>query len=151
MCDARLLAGSAHLCNLHIRTKMEYRGAVRYRLGAPAVFSWKGAKGSRLQGEGLTRDISSNSAFLISPTSPPADTTIQVDIFLPPLHNGSPRVRIQAEALVVRIESSDKTGCGFAVMSVPGFNFAHLSLGDAKALSSMLAKKLEEAGESADE
>lgn len=131
---------------------MELRGAVRYRLGAPAVFSWKGANGSRLQGEGLTRDISLSSAFLFSPTSPPAEATIQLDIFLPPLHNGAPRVRIQAEAQVVRVEPSfpDRVGGGFAVVSVTGFNFAPVSLGDVKALSSV-AKKLEEVGERPDE
>ena len=131
---------------------MELRGAVRYRLGAPAVFSWNSASGSRLQGEGLTRDISASSAFLFTPTSPPADTTIQLDIFLPPLHNGAPRVRIQAEALVVRVDPSvaDKLGCGFAVVSTAGFNFAALSLGDVKTLSS-IARKVEEVGESADD
>jgi len=100
----------------------------------------------------LTRDISLSSAFLLSPTSPPAEATIQIDIFLPPLHNGAPRVRIQAEAQVVRVEPSfpDKAGCGFAVVSVTGFNFASLSLGDVKALSSV-AERLEEIGERPDE
>ncbi len=54
----------------------------------------------------MTRDICLSGAFLLSPTSPPAEATIQLDIFLPPLHNGAPRVRIQAEAQVVRVEPS---------------------------------------------
>jgi hypothetical protein len=111
------------------------------------VFSWEGAHGSRLQGEGLTRDISLSGAFLLSPTCPPAKAAVRLDIFLPPLHNGAPRVRIQAEAQVVRVDSlfPENGGCGFAVVSITGFNFAPASPGEVEALSN-LAEKLEEIG-----
>jgi hypothetical protein len=61
-------------------------------------------------------------------------------------------VRIQAEAQVVRVEPSfpDKAGCGFAVVSVTGFNFASSSVGDVKVFSSV-NEKLEEVGERPDE
>ncbi len=141
------LRRSVQLCTLDSRPTMELRGAVRYRLGAPAVFFWEGAHGNRLQGEGVTRDISLSGAFLVSATSPPAKATIQIEIILPPLHNGAPRVRIQAEAQVVRVEPSspNRGECGFAVVSVTGFNLAPLYLEDAAA-PSIVAEKLGEVG-----
>lgn len=77
----------------------------------------------------MTRDISLSGAFLLSPTSPPAKATVQIEICLPPLHDGAPRIRLQAVAQVVRVEPSslNKGACGFAVVSVTGFKFAPLS------------------------
>ncbi len=64
---------------------MEMRKNIRYRLDAPAVFSWEGARRRRFQGEGVTRDISIQGAFIMSATMPPPDCPVQVDLLLPSL------------------------------------------------------------------
>ncbi len=91
----------------------------------------------------MTRDISLSGAFLLSPTSPPAKATVQVEICLPPLHDGAPRIRLQAMAQVVRVEPSalSKGACGFAVVSVTGFKFAPLSPDEIAAPSSELGAR----------
>ena len=50
---------------------MEMRREMRYRLDAQALFSWESAQHTRLQGEGVTRDISVFGAFIVTPTCPP--------------------------------------------------------------------------------
>ncbi len=127
---------------------MELRGKLRYRVCAPAVFSWESARGNRFQGEGLTRDISLSGAFLFSPTCPPVDEPIQLDIFLSLLDGSPSRVQIQAQACVVRVEHCclpDSGESGFAV-STADFDFVTPLIDDADA-SVSLAEELEQVRE----
>jgi hypothetical protein len=126
---------------------MELRGKLRYRVRAPAVFSWEGVRGNRFQGEGVTRDISLSGAFLFSPTCPPAEETIQLDIFLSLLNSSPSRVQIRAEARVVRVEHClpESGQSGFAV-SAADFDFVTPSLEDVDALVS-LAEEFEQVRE----
>ena len=103
---------------------MERRRNTRYRLGARAVFAWEGAERNLLQGEGVTRDISSSSAFILSLTCPPAEAEIELEFFLPPFHGTVATARIRAQARVLRVEQAPKAEQqrGFAVDS-PGFKF----------------------------
>jgi hypothetical protein len=98
---------------------MEMRKEIRYRLDAPALFSWESAQHKRLQGEGITRDISVFGAFIVTPTCPPVDVPIQVEVVLPSLTGPRPVIRVSGSARVLRVDhSSNGDGeNGFAVVS----------------------------------
>ena len=98
---------------------MEMRRDLRYRLDAPAVFSWEGARHKRFQGEGITRDVSVQGAFILTATMPPPKCPIQVDLLLPSLAGMQATMRITGKARVIRVEhpSSDTWIHGFAVVT----------------------------------
>jgi hypothetical protein len=98
---------------------MEMRKDLRYRLDAPAVFSWEGARHRRLQGEGITRDISVQGAFILTATMPPPDCAVQVDLLLPSLTGVMTTMRITGKARVIRVEhpSTETWIHGFAVVT----------------------------------
>jgi len=95
---------------------MELRNKVRYRLLADAVFCWEGPQRKRLQGKGITRDISLAGTFIVTPTSPPVGATVELDIFLAPSSGVGKKVRIRTEAKVIRVEHSGLPE-GFAAVS----------------------------------
>ena len=97
----------------------ELRRELRYRLDAPAFFSWESAGQRRLHGEGITRDISVFGAFIVTATCPPMDIPIQVEVVLPSLTGPKPVVRVSGAARVLRVEHSSKGAGenGFAVLS----------------------------------
>ena len=80
------------------------RKEIRYRLDAPAVFSWEGAGHKRFQGEGITRDVSIQGAFILTATMPPPDCPIQLDLLLPSLTGMKSMMRITGRARVLRVE-----------------------------------------------
>jgi hypothetical protein len=96
---------------------MELRRGIRYRLDAAAIFSWEGGSRGRFHGEGVTRDISAQGAFILTATMPPPGSLIHVDLFLPSLSAKSVDVRIRGEARVIRVDyqSTDSWIHGFAV------------------------------------
>ena len=98
---------------------MELRRELRYRLDAPAFFSWESARHNRLQAEGITRDISVFGAFIVTATCPPVDVPIQVEVVLPSLTGLKPVIRVSGAARVLRVEHSSKGAGenGFAVVS----------------------------------
>ena len=98
---------------------MEMRKEVRYRLDAPALFTWESAHHKCLQGEGITRDISVFGAFIVTPTCPPVDVPIQVEVVLPSLTGLKPVIRVSGAARVLRVDHSSKGEGenGFAVVS----------------------------------
>ena len=98
---------------------MEMRREMRYRLDAQALFSWESAQHTRLQGEGVTRDISVFGAFIVTPTCPPIDVPIQVEVVLPSLTGRKPVIRVSGTARVLRVDhgSTGKGENGFAVVS----------------------------------
>jgi hypothetical protein len=98
---------------------MEMRKEIRYRLDAPAVFSWEGARHRRFQGEGITRDISVQGAFIMTASMPPPDCPVQVDLLLPSLTGAQGMMRITGKARVIRVEhpSSETWIHGFAVVT----------------------------------
>jgi hypothetical protein len=99
--------------------KVEARASVRYRFGVPARFWWAGQAGARLQGEGVTRDISVSGAYILTATYPPADVVVQLEIVLTPPDTTGHSVKIATEGQVLRIEHSaeGKARGGFAVAS----------------------------------
>lgn len=98
---------------------MERRENIRFRLGASVVFSWESSQGKRLKGEGSTRDLSVEGAYLYTSTCPPVNAIILVDVLLPRLHRTAPALMIHTEARVLRIEHplGDSGRSGFAVKS----------------------------------
>src|SRR6266566_4797240 len=98
---------------------MEMRREMRYRLDASALFSWESAQHTRLQGEGVTRDISVFGAFIVTPTCPPIDVPIQVEVVLPSLTGRRPVIRVSGAARVLRVDHSSRGQGenGFAVVS----------------------------------
>ena len=95
----------------------ELRNRIRYRLSADAVFAWEGLQHNRLQGKGITRDISLAGTFIFTPTAPPVGAKVEVDIFLAPAFGSTgKKVRIRAAAKVTRVEHSAIRE-GFAAVS----------------------------------
>src|SRR5580698_2400031 len=89
------------------RVPMEMRKDIRYRLDAPAVFSWAGARHRRFQGEGITRDISVQGAFILTATMPPPDCPITVDLLLPSISGMDSMMRITGKARVIRVDQKE--------------------------------------------
>src|SRR6266705_1613625 len=100
-------------------TPMGMRREIRYRLDAPALFSWESAQHKCLQGEGVTRDISVFGAFIVTLTCPPVDVPIQVTVVLPSLTGRRPVIRVSGAARVLRVDHSSRGQGenGFAVVS----------------------------------
>jgi hypothetical protein len=97
---------------------MEMRRELRYRLDFPALFSWNNADHRRLHAEGITRDISVLGAFIVTATSPPVETQVEVEVVLPSFLGKKSVIRIKGEARVIRLEhrSGDCGENGFAVV-----------------------------------
>jgi hypothetical protein len=98
---------------------MEMRKEIRYRLDAPAVFFWEGGPHRKFQGEGVTRDISVQGAFILTATMPPPNCPIQVDLLLPSLSGVKAVVHISGRARVIRVQdpSANTRILGFAVVT----------------------------------
>jgi len=98
---------------------MELRKGIRYRLDAEAVFTWEGGPHRKFQGEGVTRDISVQGAFILTATMPPPNCPIHVDLLLPSLSGMQSLVRISGRARVIRVQdpSASARTLGFAVVT----------------------------------
>jgi hypothetical protein len=98
---------------------MEMRREIRYRLDAPTLFSWESAHHRRVQGEGVTRDISVLGAFILTSICPPIDVPVQVEVVLPSLTGIKSIIRVSGTSRVLRVEhtSEGKGENGFAVVS----------------------------------
>jgi hypothetical protein len=98
---------------------MELRKEIRYRLDAPALFSWEGGRHGCFQGEGITRDISVQGAFILTATMPPPDCPIHVDLLLPSVSGMKVAVRVTGKARVIRVEhpTMNSRFHGFAVVT----------------------------------
>jgi hypothetical protein len=99
-------------------TIVDLRKEVRYRLEAPATFTWENFQGRFLRGEGVTRDISLFGAFILTPIIPPNLSFVQIEMALPALAVHAPDIRIVGRARVVRIEhfEDSQDSCGIAVV-----------------------------------
>jgi hypothetical protein len=104
---------------------LELRKQIRHELSARAVFSWEGPDHERFEREGVTRDISESGAFIVTTSCPPAVASVQVELFLPPLHGTVATVRLRSEMRVIRIEQAPPGDqqSGFAVEG-PGFSIS---------------------------
>ena len=81
------------------------------------MFTWQSPAGS-LQGEGITRDVSGKGTYIRTPTCPPKEVTVQMEVFLPPLEPAGKRLNVKTEGQVIRVDHpapNEKLG-GFAVL-----------------------------------
>jgi hypothetical protein len=137
--DAKLMSQSVRRNQQHHRVLlMDRRTEVRYQLSARVVFSWEGPEQKRFQGEGVTRDISTKGAFILTQSCPPDQAAVQMLFFLPPFHGTLATARIRAKAQVLRVEQASlgDEQCGFAVDS-PGFSFSSEGEFDSESGSSL--------------
>jgi hypothetical protein len=104
---------------------MEMRREIRYRLGAQVLFSWESGRHEHVQGEGVTRDISVFGAFILTPTCPPVDAPVKVEVVLPSITSLQPAMRITGEAHVLRVGHAAEGENGFAMVSK---DFSHWSM-----------------------
>jgi hypothetical protein len=98
---------------------VELRSAIRYRITAPVVFTWPGLGDHRVQGEGVTRDVSKSGAFVLTPSCPPPGAAVRMEIWLFRFRSAGRPVTLVADARVVRVEHpalGEQVG-GFAVVS----------------------------------
>jgi len=93
---------------------VERRKDVRYRLAVPAIFSWEHPSGIANRREGITRDISSSGAFVMSTVCPPAESRVEVEIIVSALP-GEPRAWLKASMKVLRVEQGAEGDCGFSL------------------------------------
>jgi hypothetical protein len=95
-------------------TVMKLRKPKRYRLEAPAHFSWEGMNGMLLEAEGATRDISLRGIFILADLAPQPEAYVEVDVYLPSV-TGSPKaVHLHGEGKVLRVEKRTGVVQGFA-------------------------------------
>jgi len=96
---------------------VEHRRAVRFSLLAPVIYRWKDPSGKNRKSVGCTRDISILGAFIVSPSPPPVQTPVSLEIHLPPLErNDLQRLRLEAKGRVTRVTSTGQDS-GFAATS----------------------------------
>ena len=68
---------------------------------------------------GLTRDISSKGMFILCDSQPPEKTDVQVEVIFQPVDENTRSIRLRAESLVLRIQSSGgaEADRGFAILN----------------------------------
>ena len=104
---------------LALGAPMEMRREIRFRLDAPALFSWENVQQEQVLGEGFTRDISILGAFIVTPICPPVDVPVHVEVALPSLTGIKPIIRVSGPARVLRVDrtSEGRGENGFAILS----------------------------------
>jgi hypothetical protein len=95
----------------------ERRKSIRYRMNAPVIFRWKGPDKERLQGEGVTRDMSMAGAFILTGTCPPPNALVKMEVLLP-LSDGTSKAKMRADMTVLRVDQdlAGSTRSGFAAV-----------------------------------
>ena len=74
----------------------------RYRLQLPIILGWKDETGAHVSG-GFTRDVSVKGVRLTCPDAPPMNTSVTLEVMLPPAHPSSPpAARLRALGRVAR-------------------------------------------------
>jgi len=83
----------------------------------PVVFTWERSGSGLSKGQGITRDVSSNGAYVYSETCPPAKAVVYVEILLPKSSRAG-NVVIKAKMRARRVESSRQptTQWGFSAV-----------------------------------
>jgi len=93
---------------------LELRKSRRYRLTAPATFTWERADELLQECKGNIRDISDRGVFVIGEVSPPLGAHLDIDVYLPCLEPDRSAVRLHGEGTVIRVDRSAEGIEGFA-------------------------------------
>ena len=91
------------------------------------VFYWKAPDNGCFQAEGVTRDMSVSSVFVLTSTCPPANAAIQIEVLLP-VSDGASKARMKSDMTVLRVEHeiADTKRSGFSAIG-KGFSLHTLS------------------------
>jgi hypothetical protein len=81
------------------------RTAGRFPLNIPVIFRWRDRKGKRRWANGITRDVSSAGAFVMTTDCPPVGAKVQLDMLLPPLGRHDADMRVVGQGRVLRVEA----------------------------------------------
>ena len=87
------------------RHSMERRRAVRYRLGAAAIFGWEGPEHIPLKGEGITRDLGRGGVFVFSAICPAVNSFVRIRVLLHLINWSTP----DTEARMPDIELTERS------------------------------------------
>jgi len=97
---------------------IELRKATRYRLSAPAFYWWENADGTLQEAQGITRDISDRSVFIVAKQLPPAGVRVEVDVHLPAVGATARSAQLHGEGVVLRACGGEAGEPGFAATVV---------------------------------
>lgn len=92
---------------------MDRRRSQRFDLRVPIICHWKDNQASHEMG-GFSRDISRGGVFVVGSVLPKEETSIDLEVLLPPLQATSQELRLQCTGVVVRVQREGET-IGFAV------------------------------------
>jgi hypothetical protein len=108
-----------------VESSLERRRAVRYELNIAVAFFWEDAEGSRIQSEGVTRDISDVGVYVFAYKCPPLKGKVRIAVLL--AQPGFAGTALKGSMQVLRVDRSTeaRVACGFAIAGTT------LSLGDA--------------------
>lgn len=97
---------------------MNRRKLSRYQIAGPTTFTWNDGEIQR-QGNGWTRDLNYEGAYIFSACCPPAGIRTNLEVILPPFGTAGRVLKLQMDAHVVRVETKPSAPefIGFAVRS----------------------------------
>lgn len=93
---------------------LELRKSRRYRLFAPASFSWARPDGLLQEGRGTIRDISERGVYITGEVVPLLGAHLDVDVYLPSLELAGNSVQLHGEGIVIRVDQGPESAKGFA-------------------------------------
>lgn len=92
---------------------MDRRSRKRFDVGALVKYSWKDDQQAQRTGHGTTRDVSECGLFVLSESSPPSGTLVEIEVSFS--FRDDSQVRMRATGLTVRVEKDgDNKVRGFA-------------------------------------
>ena len=95
---------------------MEHRSVQRYRISIPTTFCF-GVGSSRFEGNGVSRDVSTHGAFILTTETVPVGSDISLKLVVPGMREGLKGSEMKGNGRVVRAENE-----GFAVAAAIGFS-----------------------------
>jgi hypothetical protein len=95
---------------------VEHRSVQRYRISIPTIFCW-GAGSNFFEGKGVSRDVSTHGAFILTTATVPIGCEIWLRLAVPGIQEGSQGSEMHGNGRVVRAEND-----GFAVDAPIGFS-----------------------------
>jgi hypothetical protein len=112
-------------------------------MSTAVIFRWKGPNNERFQGEGITRDMSVASIYVLTATCPPANAVIQMEVLLP-VPDGVSNARMNSEMTVLRVEHdiAENKRSGFSAVG-SGFSLRTFSKKASRIVAGMIKESKE--------